>query len=330
MVVIHGRTVLQNVPDPEPIRDVEIRIVGIWLKMPSAYKTTSHEAANLIFITPPLFFDRSSKDTQLQRYNLSVLKDPGRTLLENVEPGSTSIYANSWQGLSKGDFVAIDLVDPERVELHAIETVPTGSQAQPGRLGLAIPLQRAHRVGTRLQKANGPNTSGAAHNLQRDARAGESCLFLNKLQNLQTARQISIRDKSSNPPEYHSIQLYRAKSNEQGYYRLPPLSRVAQLRIEVEQAPLMLTAPSTAQTDTITVSKANTLSPGQQLRVGPAGGQTETVKIRKVNQQTHVVELMTKLSSGKHTGDLVISFLPLTDFSPDYTVRENQLDFVFG
>jgi hypothetical protein len=330
MVVIRGKTVLQKATGYEVLSGVQVRIIGIWRHPPSAYQSIPSVNPNLVFITPPLYFDHSAKQGRLHRYNLKVLKDPGRTLLESVEPGSKLIYASSWQGLSPGDLMAIDVFDPERVEFHMIETVPTGSQAQSGRLGLAIPLQRAHRNGARLQKASTPNKLGAMYRLKEDARVGESCLFLDNLKNLKTARYVSIRDNTKNPPEYHIVQLYEAMSNSQGYYRLPPISRVAQLQLQAEQVALKLTKQSLAGANTITVSNVSTLSTGQNLRVGSAAGPVETVEIKSVNRKTRVVELMTKLSKDKHINDLVISFTPVKDFSPDYTVTENQLDFVFG
>jgi hypothetical protein len=253
MVVITGRTVLQKGTGYEVLSGVQVQIIGIWRQMPSAYQITPSADPNLIFITPPLFFDRSSKNGQLHRYNLKVLKDPGRTLLEKVEPGSKLIYASTLQGLSPGDLIAIDVFDPERAEFHAIETVPTGSQAQSGRLGLAIPLQRAHRNGARLQKANTPNKSGAMYRLKEDARVGESCLFLDQLKILKTAHYVSIRDNSKNPPEYHSVQFYTGESNSQGYYRLPPLSRVAQVELEASYKKLkavkVVFSPDYSQTE---------------------------------------------------------------------------------
>jgi hypothetical protein len=330
MVVIRGRTVLRKATGDKALVGVQVRISGIRREPPSAYLPTSFADPNLVFITPPLFFDRSAKQGRLHRYNLKILKDPGRTLLENVEPGSKLIYASRWQGLSPGDLVAIDALDPERVEFHAIETVPSGSQAQSGRLGLTIPLQRAHGNGARLQKVNSPNKLGTMQHLKEDARVGESCIFLHQLKNLKTAHHVAITASSKNPSEYHSMQIYEAESNEQGYYSLPPISRIALLQIQAEQTPQTLTAPSPSGSNTITVSNVDTLSRGQKLRVGPAGGKMETAEVKKVTQQTRIVELMANLSSVKNVGDLVISFLPDTDFSPDYTVRENQLDFVFG
>jgi hypothetical protein len=253
MVVISGKTVLQKATGYEVLSGVQVRIIGIWRHPPSAYQSTPSANPNLVFITPPLFFDRSAKQGRLHRYNLKVLKDPVRTLLENVKPGSKLIYASSLQALSPGDLIAIDFFDPERVEFHAIETVPTGSQAQSGRLGLAIPLQRAHRNGARLQKASNPKKLGSLQYLKEDARVGESCLFLHQLKNLKTARQVSIRDNSKNPPEYHSVQFYDAESNKQGYYRLPPLSRLAQVELEASYKKLkpvkVIFSPDYSQTE---------------------------------------------------------------------------------
>jgi hypothetical protein len=232
MVVLTGRTVLQKATGYEALNGVRVRILSIWRQMPSPYEIIPSADPRLVFITPPLVFDRSAKDGQLHWYELHDLEDAGRTLLENVEPGSKSLHASNCRELDPEDLLALDYVDAERVEILSIEAVATMSESQSGTLEFTGPLQRAHRSGAPLEKVRRPDRRGVQHRLKEDARAGESCLFLDQLKNLETAHYVSISDNTENPPEYHMVKLYEAKSNNQGYYRLPPLSRVAQVELQ--------------------------------------------------------------------------------------------------
>ena len=72
---------------------------------------------------------------------------------------------------------------------------------------------------------------GADRLFATDAIAGDTTIFVNSLAGLITANQVEV---SGGAPvnEYHNLQRYHATSNADGYYRLPLLSRVAQVRLE--------------------------------------------------------------------------------------------------
>jgi hypothetical protein len=79
-----------------------------------------------------------------------------------------------------------------------------------------------------------PQAPGFSNPLIRDAQAGDSCLFLNSMTDLATATVIEVQGAPGDPVEFHRVARFEATSDVDGYYRLPLLSRVAQLEIQAD------------------------------------------------------------------------------------------------
>jgi hypothetical protein len=62
----------------------------------------------------------------------------------------------------------------------------------------------------------------------------DSCVFLDAVSGLATGQEVEISGGPA-PAEYHSVRNFSVASDADGYYRLPPLSRVAQLVIRAEK-----------------------------------------------------------------------------------------------
>lgn len=76
----------------------------------------------------------------------------------------------------------------------------------------------------------------AANTLAQDALANDQTLFLSSVFDLaNTHGEIS---NGIDAPEYHAVRLYSVLSDAQGFFRLPPLHRIAQIEIVASRADL--------------------------------------------------------------------------------------------
>jgi hypothetical protein len=75
-----------------------------------------------------------------------------------------------------------------------------------------------------------PQPLGASRQLTVDAMVGDTCVFLDALTGLAAAQEVQITGPPG-PDEYHKLRNFSVTSDADGYYRLPPLSRVAQLEM---------------------------------------------------------------------------------------------------
>ena len=79
-----------------------------------------------------------------------------------------------------------------------------------------------------------PQAQGLDVPLARNAFAGDRPVFLTGLNDLATATVAEITGTGITPAEFHAVSHYEGKSSADGYFRLPPVSRVAQLRLRAE------------------------------------------------------------------------------------------------
>lgn len=129
----------------------------------------------------------------------------------------------------------IDANKSDVAEYIAISAIVGASTAtQPATITLDYALAYPHRRNALVQKVN-PQPLGAQKQVAQEALDGDTCVFLNDVTSLMTGSQVRISG-GPNPDEYHHLSLFSVTSDADGYYRLPPLSRVAQLKIRAEKA----------------------------------------------------------------------------------------------
>lgn len=259
-VVISGRTVRVSAGITQPVAGATVTVTGVWRTAPPANQIVPADPPNLVLLQPPLYSPRAALTGHLRRQNLSPVAGDDKQLFEAAPAGANPIRLSNRQNLAVGDLLLIDADNPDLAESLAITAIKGASTPdQPARVTLAYPVVYPHRQNALIQKLN-PQAPGFNQPLADAAIAGDSCVFLNSVSGLAGFSQIRLSG-GPNPAEYHSIRLFTATSDADGYYRLPPLSRVAQLAVRAAKAPL---------------------TPVQ------------------------------------------------TEFRPDYTVRENRLDFIFS
>ena len=227
--VILGRTVSIAGNSTSPMGGATVRVTGIWRTPPPNDVAVPASPPNIVSLRPPLYAGRQAISGHLQRRKLPPAAGD-KLLLEDVSSGRDVIRLSDRQSLAAGDILVIDGGRPDRVEFIAIKSINGAATVdQPASVVLDHRLAYEHRRDALVQKAN-PQPPGAVRQLSVEALAGDVCVFLNNLAGLAGASEVEINGGSAN--EYHSVSRFVATSDSDGYYRLPPLSRVAQVLIE--------------------------------------------------------------------------------------------------
>jgi hypothetical protein len=245
-VVISGRTIQRQGTKTSPLPGATIEVTGIWRKPPPADQLVPAESPLLVSLRPPLYSARQM-NTALNHRDLPVIAADARSLFDDVGEGANSIRVSNRQNLTPGDILFIDVFRPEMAEYLAIKEITGASTAtQPAVLTLDYPLANFHRRGALIQKVN-PQASGGIKHFTQEALPGDTCIFLNNVTGLKTGDQVGVTG-GLNPDEYHALSRFSAISDVDGYYQLPPLSRVAQLEVQAlhggQVTPLMTFRPN--------------------------------------------------------------------------------------
>jgi len=225
--LIAGRVVLNTGIAVQAIAGATITLTGLWRTPPPASLVVPPDPPDLVSLNPGLYADRPQIGTQVQGLGFLGGPGPDKQLLEDASTGQTSLHLSDRKQIANGDVLAIDTQDPERTEYIAIKTLAGASTAdQRALITLNSPLRSIHRQGAIVHKVQFQNV-GVVTQLTSDAVAGDICLFLNGVGNLSGAPFLSIQSGGV-PTEYHAASYFSAVSDAQGFFRLPPVSRVAQ------------------------------------------------------------------------------------------------------
>jgi hypothetical protein len=233
-IVILGRTVRANGNTNTPLAGATVTVSGIWRMPPPANVGVLPDPANLAALLPPLYSDRLVLPQFIQQRNLTPSAGGDKGLVNDLLPGANPILLSDRQGLTAGDVLLIDAAEPDLAEFIAISTVPVMNPPdQPTLITLEYPVISAHRRNAVVQQVT-PSPPGAQQQFTVEANVGDTCVFLDSLAALTGALEVQI----TGPPgadEYHKLMRFSAVADADGYYRMAPLSRVAQLEIHAEK-----------------------------------------------------------------------------------------------
>jgi len=232
--VISGRTVRANGNTTAPFSGATVSLTGIWRTAPAANVVVPPAPPNLVALRPPLYSDRPAVTQFLRRRNLPPMPGTDKTLVADLLPGTNPILLSDRQGLNVGDILLIDADDAELAEFIAIKTVPvTSSPDQPTLITLDYPVIRTHRRNRVVQQVL-PLPLGAQRQFTVNAIIGDTCVFLDGSAGLAAAHEVQVNGPPG-PDEHHELMRFSVLSDANGYYRLPPLSRVAQVEVHAEK-----------------------------------------------------------------------------------------------
>lgn len=236
-VVLTGRTVRVTAAGTTILAGAAVRITGFWRTPPPANVSVPAIPPNLVSVHPALYADRAPVIGQLRRRNLAPVAGDDKSLLDDVPAGATVLRLSDRQNLTVGGILLIDPDIPDRAEHLAVTAIAGASAATlPARVTVDYPLAFPHPAGARVRRVT-PQPLGATKQLTREALRGDTTVFLNSVTGLAAGQQARVTGGPS-PDEHHELRLYTATSDADGYYRLPPLSRVAQVEIRAEHGAL--------------------------------------------------------------------------------------------
>ncbi len=230
-IIISGRVV--NNSTITPFAGAGIDVVNIWRFLPEIGEQSNAEAPDIVSLQPPLYINRTAGGAQIRRQNIAVVNNEDKYLLRHTASGSSSLYISDYLNIVASDVIVIEENDPELAEYCTIDSISGSSVPNgPALITLTHPVARAHGVNAIVKKVN-LSLAGADNMFGSDAIAGDSCVFLDSMTNLINGDVVHIHD-GVNPDEYHTLSRFSVSSNSNGYFRLPSLNRVAQVKIEVQ------------------------------------------------------------------------------------------------
>lgn len=234
-IVLRGRTVqlVAGQLEPVPVPFVSIAISGVWWTFPPANvdPDTVVEPANLVSLHPGLYTDRLTATDTVTRRNLQHVVGQDKKLVAPAVRGDTTVRLSDRIGVvGPGTILAFEPSRPDRVEYVVVHLVSGASTPdQPATATLAYRLQLDHEQGTDVQVVT-PQAPAAANAFVRDGIRSDRVAFLAALGGVTTG--VVEVGGSTTFPEFQTASLYSTTSDSNGFYRLPPLSRVASVKLQ--------------------------------------------------------------------------------------------------
>lgn len=225
--VISGRVLLNTGTAATAIAGATITLTGVWRSLPPANLVVAPTPPDLVSLNPGIYADRSAAGSQVQGLKFLGVPGPDKNLLNDAIAAQSQLALSDRHLIAPNDILAVDTADPERTEFVTIQTV-TGASSDdlPAIVTLASPLRSDHRQGATVHTVQFQNV-GPVIVLSDDAIAGDVCIFVNGVANLASSPFLSVT-QGVMPTEYHSAAYFQTTSDAQGFFRLPPISRVAQ------------------------------------------------------------------------------------------------------
>lgn len=243
-VTLHGRTLRRNGAGTVTAAGARVEITEISRSIRPAPAAVAYQPAHLVSLSPPLATARQAGIAALAGRNYSDEK----RLVENAPVGANQIALSNRQNLSVGDTLWLDALQPARREQHTINTLSGGlNPGEPVTVTLAAPLAQAHARNAVALKDNG-GVPWASVDFAVDALPGDVCVFLTSAATVADGYALAADNPPAVPPlpdEMFEVRRFVVTSDAQGYYRLPPLHRVAQAKIHAE----LIISPATYETE---------------------------------------------------------------------------------
>lgn len=236
-ILISGRVIDENGTTITPISNAAIIITGIWrLLSDDINDTDTSEAPNIVSLQPSLYFNREAGTARLRRHEMVPVANEDKHILRHTHDGSNVLHISNRINIGTSDIIVIDDGDTELTEYLTIDDISgSSSDSESALVTLTHPVAKVHRIDSIVKKVN-PQVPGADNLFNSNAISGDVCVFLDSMTDLDSANVVHIHD-GSNPDEYHILRRFSVTSNSNGYFRLPPISRVVQVKIEVQHGP---------------------------------------------------------------------------------------------
>ena len=243
-VVLRGRVVqlVAGMLDPVPLAGVTVSLAGVWWTFPPANidPDTVINAPDLVSLHPGMYADRQLGVDSVRRRDLAHVVGQDKTLVGPAVRGDTSVRLSDRIGVAPGTLLAFEPARADRVEYVAVTNVVGASTPdQPATATLAHRLQLEHEQATDVHVMT-PQAPAAPELLVRDGIRSDRVVFVAGLGGV--ANGVVEIGGGTAATEYQTASVYSSTSDSDGYFRLPPLSRVASVKLQTP-ALTLVTSP---------------------------------------------------------------------------------------
>lgn len=257
-IVLRGRAVKRNAltNTDVPVANAKIAVTDFWWTlsavraMQPGLMTQPNPAlrAFALSVEPGVYVARNSGVGQLEQLTLQVPAGDDHLLLAAANTGDTTIRVSNRKLLTSGTLLRIDADEADAAEtIRIVGVTGWGTPDQPGVVSLAFPLRNDHRANARVLRALTPFPAGANKAYRRDVAPGDRCVFVADLGGLSTLDDVQITGGTA-ADEHQRITLLEAVSDTGGYFRFPPIQRIAALQLHAA-APALATLDLKFQPD---------------------------------------------------------------------------------
>jgi hypothetical protein len=233
-VAIEG-CVVENTAAAPPLGGATVQIAGIWSTVPPPnwVPPALEEPATLVALAPGLYAPRNVGSTISQRD--LVLSAQAKTLFAAVAAGGTRALLSDRVGLAAADVLVIDRDDAAITEAIELAEVDSGaSDDQPAWVTLAHPTKHVHRDGAVCTEAT-PQAPSNVTTFGRAAIPGDRVAALAVAPAYPSGAVVEV-DDGIGVREFQRAFVYATTSGVDGCFRLPPIARVAFVRLRVQHA----------------------------------------------------------------------------------------------
>ena len=239
-VALEGRVVRRTPLSAVPLAGATVQVDALWSHPPPANwaPPAFAEAPNIVSLAPGLYRARAATTNIRQR----ALSPAGtaKTLVNSASPGTRRIRVSDSTSLTAGSVIMIDRDVPDRTEVIPIAAIdPTLGTDVPAWITLAHPVGWLHRAGAACI-AVVPQPPLFPSTLSRAAIAGDCTAFTASAPAFTNDAFVEIDDTApddnAGDPEYQRVGLYQTTTDAAGYFHLPPVARVALVRLLAHHA----------------------------------------------------------------------------------------------
>ncbi|MBN1439674.1 MAG: hypothetical protein JW929_09715 [Anaerolineales bacterium] len=231
-VMLGGRTVVNGAGAATPAAGATVRVTGIWRTPPPADAVVPAGPPLLVHLDPPVYAERPAAAAAAERVTLTPVVGDEKSMTQSCSAGSRILRLTNRLNLTPGEILLLDAQAADRSEHLAILSVEGGSTPeQEAVITLEHPAAYAHRKSTVVRRVSAVS-AGPANNLSDAAIPGDAVVFLGGVNGLSTAGHIRL--SGGGAAEFHRFRPYATVSGAAGYFRLPPLSRVAWVELEAD------------------------------------------------------------------------------------------------